>query len=158
MIDTLHRISSDPICSHSLQSTRSPHRLKNWSDWISHLFVAFTNGIVSIQTLSSIVAPVLSAFAAIGTDTSEPISPRPSPPYTAPNAPSPSFLFKMSFSLDVSQSSKANIAPEKLACNRPSSRRRFLVSRYFEEYLKERKKTRSSVTKLLRKFLEITVV
>lgn len=91
------------------------------------------------QTLSSIVAPTLSVFTATGTETSDSFSPRPSPPNTAPNAPSPSFLFKTSFSLGISQSSKTNIDPVKLESRRPSSRRRFLVLRYFEEYLARKK-------------------
>ena len=90
-------------------------------------------------TLSSIVAPTRSVFTATGTETLDPISPRPSPPKTAPKAPSPSFRLRISFSLGISQSSKGNIAPVELASRRPSSRKRFLVSRYFEEYLAKKK-------------------
>lgn len=95
-------------------------------------------------TLSSIVAPTRSVFTATGTETLDPISPRPSPPKTAPKAPSPSFRLRISFSLGISQSSKANIAPVELASRRPSSRSRFLVSRYFEEYLAIKKRAQVS--------------
>lgn len=98
-------------------------------------------------TLSSIVAPTRSVFTATGTETLDPISPKPSPPNTAPKAPSPSFLLRISFSLGISQSSKANIAPVELASRRPSSRRRFLVSRYFEEYLAIKKSAQVSWNK-----------
>lgn len=86
-------------------------------------------------TLSSIVAPTLRVFTATGTETSDSFRPIPSPPNTAPKAPSPSFLFKTSFSRGISQSSSINMDPVKLESKRPSSRRRFLVLRYFEEYL-----------------------
>ena len=96
-------------------------------------------GFKESPTLSSIVAPTLRVLTATGTEIADPRSPRPSPPNTAPNAPSPSFLFKMSFSLGISHSSKVNMEPVKLESRRPSSRRRFLVLRYFEEYLIKRK-------------------
>lgn len=98
-------------------------------------------------TLSSIVAPTRSVFTATGTETLDPISPRPSPPKTAPKAPSPSFRLRISFSLGISQSSRANIAPVELASRRPSSRRRFLVLRYFEEYLAIKKSAQVSWNK-----------